>query len=129
MKLILDVTHPYMLRNGECRIRAYESPEHTVIVIATQLPGFGVSITTAAETIATEFWNRLDRPESFTWIEHYPAADGPRLTLPESFDRVFFSISTEEGLHQPAWQRISRKRVEALIQQPLTEDIASGEST
>ena len=67
------------------------APTRYVVVMTELTDNEGVSVTNAAEIIATVAFrtllSRID-PEIITWIEHWPPRGG-RDPFPESFDFVF----------------------------------------
>lgn len=125
-QLVADI--PYYYRAGPfaalacCRIRIWERYGEPPVVMATELPDNpGMSITNAAEYLATDVWELLGAPErEIVWIEHYPERGPAQRRIPEEFDRVTFT-QTERGFAGPQWRRLSRAEVEALLGGPLEE--------
>jgi hypothetical protein len=133
MKVVDDDPFEFRAPNGvpsKCRIRIYKQlpcpfNRHDVIVIATQYPegaDAGMSITNAAETIATLVMHRYQiEPMSLIWIEHYPER-GHRGEIKENVDRVTFSVGFA-GNHQvptialqhAQWAPTERAFIERLI--------------
>jgi hypothetical protein len=100
---------------GKCHIRIYKDATNTVI-ICTELPdNKSGSITTIAEWLATEVWQKEGRPEPFVWIEHYPAELAPGGT--ETFHRVSFVQVPNARFFSPQWEVMTREAVERLIGQ------------
>ena len=101
------------------------------MVVCSDLPGnTGQSVTNAAERIAGSVVSNLALPVPLVWIEHYPpeTTDGRA----ETFDLVVFGHyevreivrAVEEGpvkeIGPPAWKRLDRESVEALVGQRLS---------
>jgi hypothetical protein len=116
-------------RRGQCRIRIFEQPDGTSVVIATELPDYqGVSVTNGAEAIATQVCLRYGPdPGRTAFIEHYDdraelqkwAARGIQREIigrtdGESFDFVIFQRIGEQ-LKNPLWKPATKATVEALI--------------
>ncbi len=134
----LDTMHhfraQYTRASGRCRIRVYRpafhkltdyhpgEPGRPALVVATH-PWIdaGVSVTNAAEELATYFFHQLGRPASFRWIEHYPAKKGFPYSLIfwETFDDVTFTRTSGDTLVDPRWRSITRDELEAVIKQPF----------
>lgn len=67
---------------GVCRVRAYEAPGATPVLLVTELPeNENTSVTNmaeylAAELIARHFPHRFEDAEPVIWVEHYPQGGG-----------------------------------------------------
>lgn len=117
MQKTIDTIHHYKRYLGcasRCRIRIYQDPERTPVVIATELQdNEGTSITNMAERLASE-WSRDEQtgqPTEIIWIEHYPAE---RL-FKETFALVTFGRDERGEFTTPQWQHITRAEVEQMI--------------
>ena len=125
---------------SECGIDIYEGQADQagcLVVICKQLrtEGCGVSVTNAAEQIATEVlltrvheWclalpaDKRISPNNIVWIEYYPQEDRS-VTGKARVDRVTFAIEIEyipsviKGLTfaHPKWHRLDRETVEKWI--------------
>lgn len=117
---------PFKDFNGRaafCRLRVWEEAGKPPIVMATEVEGnAGMSVTNAAERIAMQAYQMLERPEGgMMFIENYPEKEDKRLARwEESFDAVTFT-ATARGLVDPNWQHMTREEVEQLIGQPVGE--------
>lgn len=118
---------------GFCRIRVFEAPGRSPVIIATELPNNpGTSITNLVEYLAPEIIakhvpHRFEAAEPVVWIEHYPPREDPRRGTrgKPDYDRVFFSSWTPrtEYLHgklrvrfvEPDWRHMLFDEVEQLI--------------
>jgi hypothetical protein len=125
----IDYIHPTP-RDGRCRIRIYlpKDEQDTPVVTCSELPNNeGSSVTYSANQIAAEVirYQKLSAP---VWIEHYPkgATDGHS----ETFELVVFSSyevkerapylgETRLTVGEPAWKKLDRKSVEALVEEEL----------
>src|SRR5918993_4176098 len=85
MTLTHDYTHRYRglwTEGGVCRVRVYDAPDATPVIVVTELPeNENTSITNlmeylAAELIAKHFPHRFDYPEPAIVVEHYPPPEG-----------------------------------------------------
>jgi len=100
-------------RIGVCAIEAIKLPESGIAVIATELKDNpGMSITNAAEYVATAVCKRLRLdPHYLVWIEHY-GYPSPLSKLPRTYDRVTFARITsdrEPFFHEPKWSAMKEK--------------------
>jgi hypothetical protein len=123
-------THDYVHRyrgfwtdGGVCRVRVYQAPDRTPVVVCTELPeNENTSVTNlapylAAELIAKHFPARFEHPEPVVWVEHYAGHAG--------FARVSFATWTprravERGvarvkLGNPSWSSLSADELATLI--------------
>jgi hypothetical protein len=100
--------HPHY-RLAHCRVRIYEH-EGQQVVVATEMEGNpGMSVTNAAEDIATQLAAAYNlEVDRLIWIEHYCYPDEGHI-----FDLVRF---TWEGgkASDPQWRRITFEEVERL---------------
>jgi len=115
----------YRLGRGQ---EMFERRDTYVVVFAEPVGYEGVSVTNAAEYIATQVWAlselRTGDYARVLWIEHYPpGALGHVRGLPEeSFDLVTFDWErTPQGpvARRPVWRRVSREWVEELVGEPI----------
>jgi hypothetical protein len=106
---IYRFTYRNMLCNrGCCGIEAIKLKDGRVVVIATELEDNpGMSITNAAEYVATQICRSLDiDPHKLVWIEHYGYVSPMRALRPRTYDRVTFTRITpghELYFHEPTW--------------------------
>jgi len=118
---------------GFCRIRVFEAPGRTPVIVATELPDNpGTSITNlveylAPEIIAKHFPHRFEEEEPVVWIEHYPPREDRRRGVRgrPDYDRVLYSSWTPrtEYLHgilrvrlvEPDWRSMPIQEVAQLI--------------
>jgi hypothetical protein len=140
MELTHDLVHDYAGFHSipsACRIRIYQQPGHTPVIIATELPDNpGTSITNLAEQLCAEVLRahlpaRFEEEDPVVWVEHYQRTpDELRRQWPE-FARVTFhspaprrvTIAGRERLQlgTPEWTHLPRAAVEALVGQPIAE--------
>ena len=112
--------------DGRCYLQIYEAVGAIPVVIATEsAENPGMSVTSAAEELATQVW-RLLLPrarEGFRLIEVYrrPTSTG---RLEESFDEVDLLVQWD-GLGVGGWNSSSRAAIEALIGAPFSVPVAS----
>jgi hypothetical protein len=97
-------------RRGECRIEVIPASRDRTVVIATELQDNpGMSITNAAEYVATAACRelRID-PATLVWIEHYGYPSPVTPERPRTYDRVTFGrilpLISELLLQQPSWR-------------------------
>lgn len=90
------------------------------VVIVTELPqNPGTSVTNAAQDIATQAYQWLERPaQGITLIEHY-AQDGEERYAQERFALVTFAHSEGGRFSHPEWRALTKEEVERLIGQAL----------
>lgn len=101
---------------GLCIVRDGEQ----IVVVLTELPhNHGMSVTNAAEEIATQVRQSfgLD-PDQTRWIEHYPEQQHrirSRVhTEPPTYDKVIFTWDNYKA-SEPTWQRLSGEEGEVLL--------------
>lgn len=84
------------------------------LVIASET-GVGMSVTNAAETIATEVVKRcaID-PGKLLFVEHYPESQRPK-PYGESFDLVTFTWDGTTA-RNPDWRRLPPDEFEQILQ-------------
>ena len=132
MHLATDYVHPTPGR-GRCRVRVFlpSDPERDVpVVVCSELPDDrGRGVAGAVARIAGSVIDALKLPVPSVWIEHRPpkGTDGRA----ETFDLVVFGHyevreivrDEEEGpikeIGPPAWKRLDRGSVEALVGRSL----------
>lgn len=96
-------------RPARCRIRIFRpSPDRPVVVVVTELPGAGLSVTNAVEAIARGF--SID-PDCLLFVEDLAAS----CSGPEQFSVVSFECGPGGGLVNPSWSRVGRVLVERFI--------------
>ena len=112
--------------DGRCYLQIYEAVGAIPVVIATEsAENPGMSVTGAAEELATRVW-RLLLPrarEGFRLFEVYrcPTSTG---RIEETFDEVDLIVEGP-GLGVGGWAPSSRAAVEALIGGPFSVPVAS----
>ncbi len=139
----MTLTHDYVYpfrglwdEGGLCRVRLFQAPDRTPVIVCTGLPeNQNTSITNAVEYLAAElivhhFPVRFEHPEPVVWVEHYPApsagASGHRRSNGRpDFDRVTFASWSprrvfERGIErvklgEPSWSPLSANELTALI--------------
>lgn len=116
---------------ARCRARIFRREDGRAAVIVTELPDNpGMSVTNAAEWIATTLLHRYDLdPNDTIWIEHYPDRHPPGMEGERMFDETFDLIRfrwEDEGRHRapmrlspwartPDWRHLDREEVEELV--------------
>lgn len=101
------------------------------VVIMTELPDSGLSVTNACEKIATKVVQEIFYPRDWPlhkamWFEHYTEEERGR-SLGESYDMVLFqwepSMKTGAGLvaTQATWRHVDRAFVEDLLGFPIDD--------
>lgn len=130
----LDTHYGFIAANGvdsACRLRIFEAPAAQWLILVTELnKNPGMSVTNAAETIATEVCREYKlQPEDCVFVEHYDFRDRELVgagtgyvdvLLPkdETFDLVVFSWS-ERRASSPIWRRRMKGDVELAIGEKL----------
>jgi hypothetical protein len=130
---------------GRCRIRIYKRRNGAHTVLLTELEtNIGESITGSCERIATDVVLRTAlNPKTTRWIQHElphhdPTFDGlPQEDLPQVFDELRFTWSTDLRASAPHWQHLSEAEAMALTGDSLSaiarqmgdRDEPSGEET
>jgi hypothetical protein len=107
-------------RVTRCRLRVFQSPATTPIVIVSELEDNpGPSITGAIEALCSAVWKKLNRPSEMIWIEHYRVKleDGE---VVETFDRVSFSISDSGARCEMTWDCVPLETLEQILGQDLS---------
>jgi hypothetical protein len=148
LELTHDVRYAYMglwTPGGVCRIRIFEAPGRTPVIIASELPeNHNTSITNmaeylAAEIIARHFPARFEEDEPVVWIEHYPSIEVKGRHTKVEYSRVRFASWTPRvetkwlgghlkrriKLGEPEWDYLPEHEVEQLVGQPLTQSRSS----
>ena len=97
---------------GRCRVRIYERNRGARTVLLTELDSnSGESITSVCERIATDLAATKNlNPKTTRWIQHDPQHDG----LPQVFDELQFTWSSDNTASDPQWQHLDDEQVEAL---------------
>lgn len=128
--------YTYKPRNNgypaRCGIRVMWAPDSDLVVIATELPDNpGMSVTNAAEEIATTVWEEYGRgqvePDQFVWLEHYPERVNSSGLIPESCDFVTFRWDGQQFTN-PHWRRIDGQELAFLTGGALPAPEPSKES-
>ena len=103
---------------GRCRVRIYKRNNGAHIVLLTELnSNSGESITSACERIATDLVAaRGLNPKTTRWIQHDPPHNG----LPQVFDELQFTWSSDNTACDPQWQRLGGEQAEALTGDSLS---------
>ena len=121
MQKLRDYVHTFDAlwdEQGQCRIRSYREQGQPVVIICSELPeNKSASITAVVEWLATEIWQVEGCPDSFIWIEHYPAAVSPYEG--ESFHQVTFVKAPNTQFFGPRWEPMTKQGVENLIGQQI----------
>ena len=118
---------------SKCRIRAwlFGRIELSILVMMSDIPDGGTSITNASEVIATKVMQDIVGPkfdlehDRVTWIEHYPR-QGENNRDPvyrTSFDLVTYKWLNGKELRatSPSWTRVSKAWIEELIKDRIEE--------
>lgn len=122
--------HSFM---SKCRLRVWIYGRMTLsaLVMMSDVPDGGLSITNGSEKIATKVMETIIRPkfgmtpDRVTWIEHYEH-DGEEARDP--IRRPYYDTVTYDWLQpnghsfkaiSPSWQRVSRKWIEELIKETI----------
>lgn len=102
-----------------CGLRIVRDGEQTIVVL-TELPeNRGMSVTNAAEEIATQVRREfgLD-PDQTLWIEHYPeqqvAYHGRPLREKATYDEIIYTWDDYQA-SEPEWHRLNQEEVEILL--------------
>ncbi len=104
-----------------CRIRVYRGSAGATIIVATELEGEnrGMSITNAAEVLATELERRHcpDPGARMLWVEHYPPREGAgrRPACRAHYALVSFARADDGTLHSPHWRHITSAGLAGLL--------------
>lgn len=140
MDLTHDLVHDYAgFHNvpSSCRVRIYQQPGRTPVIIATELDSnSGTAITNLAEQLCAEVLraylpDRFEEDEPVIWVEHYRRTpDELRRRWPE-FAHVTFQSNAPRRvaragrdrlqLGRPEWTHLPRAVVEALVGQPVPD--------
>jgi hypothetical protein len=103
-----------------CLLRAFDVEDSPTVIIATELPhNPGTSVTNAAQDIAAQAYQWLERPvRGITLIEHYEQ-DGDARYAQERFAVVTFQHTEGGRVSGPDWRSVTKEEVERLIGQAL----------
>jgi hypothetical protein len=115
---MIDTIHEYVIpphtRISRCRLRIYTQDGRHAVVLTEIAENQGMSITNAAEDLATEI--RLVyglNPSTTAWIEHYtPDSYRERSGRAETFDLVTFTWDNAGAARYPKWRRLTIEEVE-----------------
>jgi hypothetical protein len=90
---------------SHCRMRVYTATEGTPVIVLTELPDSGTSVTNQAERAFYLAWRRIGSPEGGVYlIEHYPgwrANAKPDELGAEHLDWVQFDEANEAPVLEP----------------------------
>ena len=94
---------PGHIRPALCTVSIYVHRGHSCVMLTERSDNPGMSVTNAAEQLATELVQHyhLD-PTKTRWIEHYPALYG----APETFDALSFTWHGKIA-RTPTWRRVT----------------------
>lgn len=96
-------------REARCRIRFYQHDGQQVVVATELSDNPGMSVTNAAEDIATQLVAQYGLDvDRLVWIEHYWYPDEGH-----SFDQVRFTWDNGKA-SQPRWRRLTFEEAERL---------------
>jgi hypothetical protein len=103
-----------------CRLRAFNVEDAPTVVIATELQqNSGTSVTNAAQDIAAQAYQWLERPErGILLIEHYEK-DGEERNAQERFAVVTFQHTEGGRFSGPDWRSLTKEEVERMVGQPI----------
>jgi len=106
----LDYRAPNRI-SSSCLVTVYRD---IPLVIATET-GEGMSVTNAAEVIATEVVSRYNLdPMRLLFVEHYPESQRPK-PYGESFDLVTFTWDGSTA-RNPDWRNLPNDEFEQILQ-------------
>ncbi len=122
MERLVDTHYEHKPKIGTpaaCCLSILHSEEQTIVVF-TELPdNEGMSVTNAAEDIATQVRREfgLD-PDQTRWIEHYPERQHHvhnRIHIePATYDEVIYTWDGYQA-SEPTWRRLTREEFEVLV--------------
>lgn len=133
-RLVMEYPSPGTQRRSICDIVIHRDKDGGATVLVCERPDNpGASVTNAAETIATRVatvYLADVRPELIRFVEHYPREG----RIPETFDRVRFTIMNEESsrgaapiaFENPAWERITDSEECAALKDLLEHSSSPG---
>ena len=107
-----------------CRLCAFEIEDAPTVVIATEVAhNPGTSVTNAAQDIAAQAYQWLERPaQGITLIEHYEK-DGEERYAQERFSLVTFQHTEGGRFSGPDWRSITKEEVERMVGQVLNDEV------
>ena len=126
MKLLADYYYRFQDKQlhmpGRCRVRIYRRGNGTHTVLLTEsATNTGESITGSCERIAMDLAMRNNlNPKTTRWIQHElphhdPSYDSlPQDDLPQVFDELRFTWSSDGRASDPHWQHLSEAAAMAL---------------
>jgi hypothetical protein len=92
------------------------SKEHNLIIASEVADNPGLSITNAAEYVATQACEAFGiQPKKLIWIEHYSNRSYPGGRTLEDFDLVTFRIDGEGKFSDPEWRSLEKGEVEDFL--------------
>lgn len=102
-----------------CGLRIVRDAEQTVVIL-TELPdNRGMSVTNAAEELATQVRREfgLD-PDQTRWIEHYPERETSVHQRPHresaTYDEIIYTWEDYQA-SEPEWRRLAEEEIEILL--------------
>ena len=106
-------------RAGNCRLRIFElGLDRPTVAIVTEMPGAGLSVTNAVETLAESLAGDFGLDvDSLLFVEHLL----PWQLGPEQFSAVAFETGPDGHLYYPQWRPITRRSIERLVGGPLID--------
>ena len=119
--LRIDTIHHYQhptthVDGAHCRLRIYDNDAGAVVILSELADNTGISVTNAAEELATEI-ARLHRltPDTTTWIEHYDRNSYRHADdMQETFDDITFTWRNGAA-HAPQWTRLTATELLAIL--------------
>jgi hypothetical protein len=103
-----------MLRQESlCHVKILSNEDRTVVVITEAPQNKGMSITNAAEEIATKIVKEFKLPlEKTTWIEHYVHSDV--FDGEETYDQIVFIWNNKKAA-SPRWNPMPKMTFEEIV--------------
>jgi hypothetical protein len=102
--------------------------QRSAVIVLTELPDSGTSVTNRIESLAGEVWQRVLRrwqvdgkiapisPGRALWFEHYLSRGH---NFPEHYDLVTFDWNDRTEASRAVWHRVDEKFIEQLTRFPL----------
>ena len=130
MELTHDYIHEYEGYGGcesRCRVRLYQQAGQSPVFMLEELnDNPGTSITNMAEVLAARHCpERLEEPDPFRWIEHYPKTERERRVGMVEYSLVTFAsyrprVEHYQGkrrtrLGKPDWKYVSEEVVREIL--------------
>ena len=119
MKKRVDQRFDYRVSSNRipahCRLRIYGGAGATVVIMSQAPDSEGMSVTNAAEELATQIAQSFDLlGAATTWVEHWPEDAYRSDDFVETFDLVEFTWSNGTASH-PRWRRMAGEEVERMV--------------